>query len=109
MNQKALQPCSDKSVNRFLNFLPVAAVIAGHKFIDRQTAVHLKVKDRLRLFKRKDTVGHEPGNIVFFMIRHFVNDLRKDRIIQKQITEHVIAVNFITEWIRTVWRITFLR
>ncbi len=109
MNQETLQPCLDKGVNRFLYFLPVAAVIAGHEFINCQAAVHLKVEDGFRLFKRKDAVRHEPSNIVFLMIRHFVNDPRKDGIIQEQITEHVIAVNFITERIRTVWRIAFLR
>ena len=74
MNQKALQTCFDKSVNRFLYFFPVAAVIAGHKFIDCQAAVHLKLEDGFRLFKRKDAVRHEPGNILFLMIRHFVNN-----------------------------------
>ena len=81
MNQETLQPCFDKSVNRFLYFLPVTAMVTGHKLIDCQAAVHLKVEDSLRFFKRKNTVGHEPGNIVFLMIRHFVNDPRKDGII----------------------------
>ena len=77
MNQETLQPCFDKSVNRFLYFLPVAAVIAGHEFINCQAAVHLKVEDGFRLFKRKDAVRHEPGNILFLMIRHFVNNFER--------------------------------
>lgn len=108
MNQKALQPGFYKSVNCFLDFLPVAAVVAGHQFIDGQAAVHLEVKDSLCLFKCKDAVRHEPGNIMLLVIRHFINDLCKDRIVQQQVAEHVITVDFVTERVRAVRSIAFL-
>lgn len=102
MNQKALQPRLDKGVDRPLYFLPVAAVIAGHQFIDGQTAVHLKMEDGLRFLERENAVGHKPGNIMFLMVRHFVDDPCENRIVQQQVTEHVVAVNFVAERIGTV-------
>ena len=74
INQKMLQPGFNKGVNRFLYFLPVCAVIADHKLVDRQAAVHLEIKDCFGFFEGKDTVGHQPGDIVFLMICHLVND-----------------------------------
>lgn len=108
MNQKALQSGSDKSVNGFLNFFPVSTMIADHKLVDGQAAVHLKIEYGFRFFKGKNTVGHQPGDIVFFMVRHLINDPCGDRVIQKEGTEHVVTVDFIAKRIRAVGVLAFL-
>ena len=84
MNQKALQSGPDKSVDGFLDFFPVIAMIADHKLVDCQAAVHLEIEDGFRFLKGKNAAGHQPGDVMFFMVRHLVNDPCGDRIIQKQ-------------------------
>ena len=52
---------------------PVITLVAERQFIDGQTAVHLKIKNRLSLFKGEQAVRHQPGHIAFLVhIRYFV-------------------------------------
>ena len=107
MDQKALQAGPDKSVDGFLDFFPVIAMIADHKPVDGQAAVHLEIEDGFRLFKSKDAVGHQPGDKVLLMVRHLIDDFRGDRIIQKQGAEHVVAVDFIAKGVGAVGILAF--
>ena len=64
-DQEAFQTGFYEAVNCLLDPSPVLTVVFDHALIDGQTAVHLKIKDRLGLFIGEQAVLHESGNKVF--------------------------------------------
>lgn len=102
MNQKAFQSGPDKGINDPLDLFPITAVVAEHQFIDSQAAVHLEIEDSLRLFKGEEAVGHKPGDVVFLMVGHLINDSDRNGVIQKKRTESIITVNPVAKGVGAV-------
>ena len=104
MNQKAFQPGLYKGISLYL--FPVIAMIAEHKFIDGQATIHLEIKYCFRFLKGENAVGHKPGDVVFFMISHLIDDSDRNGVIQKKGTESIITVNPVAKGIGAIGRST---
>ena len=91
-------------VHGLLDLFPVGTFVLQHSFINSQTAVHLKIKDSLRLIKGQEAVLHKMGDkSLFVQFAELFQKPGRGHIIKKQDLKPHIFLNLLTERIGTAY------